>query len=295
MKVNRKDIDNLPEEIRKHLRQLVRSDEILGQGDEDAAFERLAAAWIEKERLFTGQTEALDMEPAEGVSEDDEMGMLLLTSSGSLLSLWPARDGRRKMEYASIPLRTDVPEILIGDTVSVDGEVRRGSPARVQGGPIKQTSPVYRIARFPSDVSKEEQDKRVREATIFLTNGFTRINKISRDPEDVPVEHFTKQSMVAYIAQRSDLTQKDVRLVIDDYLHMVESGVLLGEAVTLGRLGRISIKRRPPQKARVGRNPATGEDMTIPAKPARGVPKISFSKHLKQRAAEVELHEEDEM
>ncbi|MFP4563770.1 MAG: HU family DNA-binding protein, partial [Spirochaetia bacterium] len=63
---------------------------------------------------------------------------------------------------------------------------------------------------------------------------------------------------------------------------------------SLGRLGRISIKRRPPQKARVGRNPATGEEMTIPAKPARGVPKISFSKHLKQRAAEVELDEEDE-
>ena len=293
MKLNREDIDDLPEEIRKHLRQLVRSDEILGRGSEDTAFERLAAAWIEKERLFTGQTAALDMEPAEEAAEDDEQGMLLLTSSGSLLSLWPARDGRRKIEYASIPLRTDVPEILIGDSVSIDGAIRCGSPARVSDGPLKQTSPVYRIARFSLGLSKDEQDKRIREATIFLTNGFTRINKLSRDPEDAPVEHFTKQSIVAYIAQRSDLTQKDVRQVIDDYLHMVESGVLLGETVTLGRLGRITIKRRPPQKARVVRNPATGEEMTIPAKPAQGVPKISFSKHLKLRAAEVELDEEE--
>ena len=294
MKVKREEIDNLPEEIREHLRQLVRGNEFSGQENEDTAFERLAAAWIEKERLFTGQTAALDMEPADEAAEDDEQGMLLLTNSGSLLSLWPARNGQREMEYASIPLRSDVPEILIGDKVSIDGAIRRGSPARVHDGPLKQTSPVYRIARFSLTLSREEQEKRIREATIFLTNGFTRINKIARDPEDAPVEHFNKQSIAAYISQRSDLTQKDVKQVIDDYLYMVESGVLLGEAVTLGRLGRISIKRRPPQKARVGRNPATGEEMTIPAKPAQGVPKISFSRYLKQRAAEVELDEVEE-
>jgi nucleoid DNA-binding protein len=35
----------------------------------------------------------------------------------------------------------------------------------------------------------------------------------------------------------------------------------------------------------MGRNPATGEEMLIPAKPETGVPKMSFSKHLKERAA----------
>jgi nucleoid DNA-binding protein len=294
MKVKREQIDNLPEEIREHLRQLVRRNELSGQGGEEEAFERLAAAWIEKERLFTGQTAALDMEPADEVAEDDEQGMLLLSNSGSLLSLWPARDGQREMEYASIPLRSDVPEILRGVKVSIDGAIRRGSPARVHDGPLKKTSPVYRIARFSSDLRKEEQEKRIRGATIFLTNGFTRINKQSRDPQNAAVEHFNKQSIVAYIAQRSDLTQKEVKQVIDDYLYMVESGLLLGESVNLGRLGRISIKQRPSQKARVGRNPATGEEMTIPAKPAQGVPKISFSSYLKQRAAELELDEEEE-
>jgi len=294
MKVKREQIDNLPEEIREHLRQLVRRNELSDQGGEEEAFERLAAAWIEKDQLFAGQTAALDMEPAEDVAEDDEQGMLLLSNSGSLLSLWPAREGQREMEYASIPLRSDVPDILRGVNVSIDGAIRRGSPARVHDGPLKKTSPVYRIARFSAGLSKEEQEKRIREATIFLTNGFTRINKQSRDPQNAAVDHFNKQSIVAYIAQRSDLTQKEVKQVIDDYLYMVESGLLLGESVNLGRLGRVSIKQRPPQKARVGRNPATGEEMTIPAKPAQGVPKFSFSSYLKQRAAELELDEEGE-
>lgn len=307
MKVKREQIDNLPEEIREHLWQLVQRGELktaeqaagpeASPESEEARFERLAAAWIEKEQLFSGQTAALDMQSlpdGQQIEAEDERGMLLLTNSGSLLSLWPATDGRREMEYASIPMRSDVPEILRGRGVSLDGPIRRGSPARVQDGPLKKTSPVYKIAVFPAELSKDEQAKRIREATIFLTNGFTRINKQTRAAENSAVEHFNKQSIVAYIAQRSDLTQKEVRQVIDDYLSMIESGVLLGESVNLGRIGRISIKQRPPQKARVGRNPATGEQMTIPAKPAQGVPKISFSSHLKERAAEFDFGDEDE-
>ena len=307
MKVKREQIDNLPEEIREHLRQLVQRGELKSAGQagvsntglesEEASFERLAAAWIEKEQLFSGQTAALDMQPlpqGDQIEPDDERGMLLLTNSGSLLSLWPATDGRREMEYASIPMRSDVPEILRGRSVAIDGPILRGSPARVHDGPLKKTSPIHKVAVFPAELSKDEQAKRTREATIFLTNGFTRINKQTRASESSSVEHFNKQSIVAYIAQRSDLTQKEVRQVIDDYLSMIESGVLLGESVNLGRLGRISIKQRPAQKARVGRNPATGEEITIPAKPAQGVPKISFSSHLKERAAEYDFGEEEE-
>lgn len=289
MEINQEQIGNLPEEIRDHLRKLVRDTDL---PDNEESFELLAAAWIEKEKLFTGQTGALDMEQAENIGENDERGMLMLTKSGSLLSLWPAEEGVRDLEYASITMRTDVPEILKGSGVQVADSVRQGEPVEMSGGPLKKTSPVYRIAVCAEGLDKGEQAMRVREATIFLTNGFARINKQVGNTGDREVEHFTKQSIAAYIAQRSGLTQKAVREVIDDYLSMVETGVLLGETVNLGRIGRLSVKLRPPQKARVVRNPATGEEMTIPAKPAQGVPKISFSSHLKERAAEMDLEEE---
>jgi len=262
-----------------------------GLSDTEESYERLAAAWIEKERLFTGQTEALDMPAAEAVPKDDARGLMLLTSSGSLLSLWPVRDGR-EVEYASISLRSDVPEIVKGSGVELTEAVELGKPVVLKGAPIKKTSSVYKIAVCHAELGMEEQEKRIREATIFLTNGFARINRQTKEPDNGPVDHFNKQSIVAYIAKRSGLTQKQVQQVVDDYLSMIETGVLLGETVNMGRIGRIYVKQRPPQKARVGRNPATGEEITIPAKPAQGVPKFSFSSHLKERAAEVELDED---
>jgi len=289
MKNNCEQIEGLPEEIKSHLHRLITETEL---PDNEESFELLASAWIEKEKLFTGQTGALDMEPSESIAEEDDRGMLLLTNSGSLVSLWPAENGVRNLEYASIAMRSDVPDILKGPGVKVAGEIKQGRPVEIKDAPLKKTSPVYRIAVCSSDLDKHEQEKRIREATIFLTNGFARINKQTRNTEEREVEHFTKQSIVSYIAQRNGLTQKEVREVIDDYLSMIESGVLLGESVNFGRIGRISVKLRPPQKARVGRNPATGEEMTIPAKPAQGVPKISFSSYLKERAAEMELEEE---
>jgi nucleoid DNA-binding protein len=141
----------------------------------------------------------------------------------------------------------------------------------------------------PEGTSREEQEKRIREATIFLTNGFARINKSAAAQEAGAVEHFTKANMISYIAKRNELTQKVVRQVMDDYLSMLESGVLLGERVSMGNLGRMGLRMRKAQKARVGRNPATGEEITIPAKPRHPVPKMFFSTSIKERAAQVDL------
>jgi nucleoid DNA-binding protein len=85
------------------------------------------------------------------------------------------------------------------------------------------------------------------------------------------------------------LTQKQARQIITDYLTMIESGMLLGERVPLGKLGRLFLKMRAPRKARVVINPATGRETTIPARPEEAVPRISFSRALKERARRVEL------
>ena len=65
--------------------------------------------------------------------------------------------------------------------------------------------------------------------------------------------------------------------------------MLLGERVPFGRLGRMHLKLRPAQKARVGRNPSTGGEITIKAKPEMLVPKMSFSKYIKEKSANSKL------
>ena len=102
-------------------------------------------------------------------------------------------------------------------------------------------------------------------------------------------DQFNSRAIIVYLAKKNGLTQKQARQIISDYLTMLESGMLLGERVPLGKIGRLYLKKRPPRKARVVINPATGEKMTVKARPEEAVPKISFSRSLKERARQVEL------
>ena len=49
----------------------------------------MARVWFEKKAMFEGQIKALDMRELERFSADDPRGALLLTWSGSLLSMGP--------------------------------------------------------------------------------------------------------------------------------------------------------------------------------------------------------------
>jgi nucleoid DNA-binding protein len=283
--------ENLPERIQRHLESITESSG-LPPGEDSLA--RITANWVEKRDLFDEQTGLLEMVDLEELSPDDPRGVLVLTYSGSLLSLGPRTGGDtaaaegtragRRFEYASIPLRADVPSLVREDGVELDGSLRRDEPVRFRGSSIEQSSPVLRAVACEPDVSPGDQERRIREATIFLTNGFVKLNRTLTMPSG-EIEHFTMKSMVQYVAKKNDITQSLGRQVIDDFLLTAEAGAMLGERVPLGRLGKLYLGSRPPQKARMGRNPATGEEMLIPAKPETGVPKMSFSKHLKERAA----------
>ena len=90
--------------------------------------------------------------------------------------------------------------------------------------------------------------------------------------------------MIAYLAEKNALSKRQARQLIEDYHMLLQAGMLLGQRVRLGRLGRLFLREQPPRKARVGVNPATGQKITIAARPPQAVPRMSFSKLLKDRA-----------
>ena len=285
--------EDLPKRIQRHLQSITESSG-LPPGEDSLA--RITANWVEKRDLFEEQTELLDMRDIEELSPEDGRGVLVLTYSGSLVSLGPAgatpgagaggesEPVGRHFEYASISLRADVPNLVREENVRLEGPVRRDAPAQFSNSSIEQISPVLRAVTCAPDVSAADQERRIREATIFLTNGFVKLNRTLTMPAG-EMEHFTMKTMVQYVAKKSGITQTLARQVIDDYLLTAEAGALLGERVPLGRIGKLYLGTRAAQKARMGRNPSTGEEMLIPAKPETGVPKMSFSKHLRERAA----------
>jgi nucleoid DNA-binding protein len=260
-----------------------------GLPDTEESFRQMAVVWLEKKRMFEAQIRALDMMEVGSFAKDDPRGALLLSYSGSLISLGTLTGGGRRAEYASISLRADVPDLVITEGSALAEDVRLEGEATFTSGKVRSTSSLLKIAVCPAEVSPEEQDKRIREATIFLTNGFVKINRtVLSTGADLP-DQFTSQAIVAYLARKNGLTQKQARQITTDYLTMIESGMLLGERVPLGKIGRLFLKKRGSRKARVVVNPATGKEITVAARPEEAVPKISFSRALKERARRVEL------
>jgi nucleoid DNA-binding protein len=188
------------------------------------------------------------------------------------------------MEYSSIELRTDVPHLARAPAGVVQADVSLGGPARLRDGPVASTSGLLKIAACDAAVPAEEQEKRIREATIYLTNGFVRINRtVALRGRDLP-EQMTMKSIVTYLARKNVMSQKATRQLLEDYHMMLESGLLLGLRVPVGKMGRMKLRRYAARKARLGINPATGERITLKARPEELAPRMTFSRLLRDRA-----------
>ena len=94
----------------------------------------------------------------------------------------------------------------------------------------------------------------------------------------------TKTQVIAAIAEQTGLTKKDVGDVFNALGEMIEGHMKKrgsGE-FTIPETGvKIRRVKKPARKARMGRNPATGEAMKIAAKPAQTVVKVTALKALK--------------
>lgn len=281
-----KDFNSLPEEIRTQLVSVLEDE---GKAGDAESLERYARVWHEKYDLFIGQIHALGMEIIDRLEESDTRAAILLTYSGSLISLGPEQDGKRSLEYASIRYRTDVPDFVKSSDARITGAIAQGSSANFSQSPLKQSSSIFRIALCAEGTSARDQESRVREATVYLTNGFIKINRTLGAGAESEVEEFTARSIISYIAKKHEITQVSAKAILEDYLLAIESGVLLGERVALGRLGSLCLKRRAASKARVMKNLVTGEDILVPAKGERLVPKFTPSQALKEKALAVDV------
>jgi len=272
----------IPNDVEQHLKSLV---------TDSISLEMITDLWLKKDKLFSEQIALLAMDEVDQLEMKEERGILLLTYSGSLISLGCGE--KRTMEYASIKLRNDVPHIIKSDGVSLASPLRKGAAATFLGGQVQNTSSIYKIVVCREGVSEEEQEKRIREATVFITNSFVHLNRhLTLTEGQSAVDLFNKKEMVRYVAGKNGLSMKQTREIIDDYLVMAETGLLLGKSVSLGNLGKLSLKWKPERKARIGRNPSSGEEITIAAKEAHYGPSFRFSSSIKERCEQVEYREE---
>jgi nucleoid DNA-binding protein len=94
----------------------------------------------------------------------------------------------------------------------------------------------------------------------------------------------TKSAVQQELAQATGLSRKQVGEVFDALTALIHREVGKKGPGVFSFAGLLKIKRvhKPATKERMGRNPATGEAMTIKAKPARTVVKSLPLKSLKE-------------
>jgi hypothetical protein len=164
----------LPENIKRHLKDVIKT---FGLESDEETMDRLIAGWLDKEEAFKEQMFNLGMEEIGLFENSDERGLLALTYSGSLISIGPLVDGDRKVEYTSIGFRQDVPETLTKEGSSLAGDVVIDKSIVFNGGPIKQTSPIYKIVVCPDSLTAEEQEDIIDQATTMIIDSFADINQ----------------------------------------------------------------------------------------------------------------------
>ncbi len=96
-------------------------------------------------------------------------------------------------------------------------------------------------------------------------------------------DRLTKTQLMNHLAEQTGLTKKEVESVYNALADAVTASCSKRGAgqITLPGLVKVELKKRPARKKRMGRNPATGEEIVIPAKPATTVLKARVLAGLK--------------
>ena len=93
----------------------------------------------------------------------------------------------------------------------------------------------------------------------------------------------SKSEILNALAEMTELNRKEVQAVLESLEDLIEQELTRGcGTFNLPGMLKIYVHNKPATKARPGRNPATGEEIMISAKPASKVVKVRALKKLKE-------------
>jgi nucleoid DNA-binding protein len=78
----------------------------------------------------------------------------------------------------------------------------------------------------------------------------------------------TQTQLIAAVADRADLSKADAKRVLAALDEVILEELGNAQKVRIGGLVQLTVRVKPATKKRKGRNPATGEEIDIAAKPA---------------------------
>jgi DNA-binding protein HU-beta len=78
----------------------------------------------------------------------------------------------------------------------------------------------------------------------------------------------TQTQLASAVADRAEINRNETKRILAALEEVVLEELGNAQKVRVGGLVQLTVRVKPAQKARKGRNPATGEEITLAAKPA---------------------------
>lgn len=167
-------LNQIPYEIQDHIIKITKTS---GLPDNDDSYEKIAEGWLEKKKIFEDEIVNMDMEEVEHIDAADNRGALAMTYSGSLLNIGPVIDGARKVSYASIGMRQDVPDLVTKEDCKLEKDLDKDQIYEFMNGPVKKTSPIYKIIVCKEDLPEDVQEEKLTEMATIMIDDFVEVNK----------------------------------------------------------------------------------------------------------------------
>jgi DNA-binding protein HU-beta len=94
--------------------------------------------------------------------------------------------------------------------------------------------------------------------------------------------YMTKSQLVNKIAEMQELARKDVKATMEALTEVGHKELKKNGMFVVPGFAKFVVVKKPATKARVGKNPFTGEEMTFKAKPARKIVRARPVKAVKE-------------
>lgn len=194
-------LKKMPRTLAEYLQSLMAAE---GFDKDEGSRNLFLKTWLKKRALFDKIMEHNGFVLVDKVEPDFREGILIITYSGSLLTISPlGRDGTRDLRYESIKLRRENAPNIEEQGLLIDFPLLRNQPVVSNGSRIVKTSPVFAMAiEQEAGGMMGAGKKRLRMIGERISRGLLIINKAL----------FEKNSTASELENREDLFRRWVVL-----------------------------------------------------------------------------------
>ncbi len=167
-------LNRMPGIVEDHLKSLIAD---TGISNNPKMVDRFMESWLLKRAQFQRIVEKGNYRIGKVIfSSNDKNSCVVMTISGSLVTIGPLVNGSRTVAYTSIGLRTDVPMVSVNEKSELEKNIELYKPIFFKIGPIKSTSLIMDIALLGNTMDTENQLKELGFISDFLLKRFIGIN-----------------------------------------------------------------------------------------------------------------------